>query len=178
MSKNRNSPWLRTLVFFGGLAAVTGAYTRFQPDVGDARARIQDATLTLRSDEIAFASLAGMRSERARLLQRYGLAFKVDPEAQVMRELAAAVRRHGVTFASTQATAAVRSPDSPSGRRSEFEDVHLNLELQGTYRSVLLVIDELPRDCELARVESATLHRTGRELGAEVSLAVLRLAGG
>jgi hypothetical protein len=178
MRKDGSSPWLRTLVFFGGVAAITGAYARFQPDIADTRARIQDATLTLRSDEVAFASLAKTRSERATLLQRYGLAFRIDPEAQVMRELAAAVRRHGVTFASTQATATVRSPDSPSGRRSEFEDVHLNLELQGTYRSVLLVIDELPRDCELARVESATLHRIGRELGAEVSLAVLRFAGG
>ena len=146
-----------------------------EPDVRGAQARVDDAHLTLRSDEIAFATADHLREERARLSARFARIFEVDPQAQVLRRLSAALRRHNVLFLSTQ-NGAVAPAATGSGARNEFEDVHLTIELRGSYRGVLMVVDELARDCELARVDSASLHRAGDGLNAHLSIALLRLA--
>jgi hypothetical protein len=168
---------LRGVVALAALALAGGIAGTIEPDVRALQSRVDDARLTLRSDEVAFGGAARLRGERSRLAIRFASAFAIDPQAQILRRLAAALRRHGVLFSSTQNGAVTPEP-SAAGVHPEFEDVHLTLELHGSYRGVLLVVDELARDCELARVESASLHRAGNALNAHLSVALLRPARG
>jgi hypothetical protein len=165
---------LRAALAFAALALAVGITGMIEPDVRAAQERVEDARLTLRSDAIAFANAERLRAERSRLSARFARTFEIDPQAQILRRLSAALQRHGVTFTSTQNGAVV--PAATSGARTEFEDVRLSLELRGSYRGVLMVMDELARDCELARVDSASLHRAGDGLSARLAIALLRPA--
>jgi hypothetical protein len=164
---------LRGVVALAALALAAGITGMIEPDVRLAQSRVEDARSTLGSDAVAFGGEARLRVERATLARRFAEDFRVDPQAQILRRLSEAMRRHGVRFSSTQ-DGAVTQPEAGPGARQEFEDVHLTLELQGSYRGVLMVVDELARDCELARVESASLHRAGDGLNAHLSIALLR----
>jgi hypothetical protein len=164
---------LRGAALLGAVAIAASVLALSEPDVRAARSRVDDAEVVLRSDEVAFASAARLRSERDRLSAEFAHSFAVDPQADVLRRLASALRRHGVAFSST-ANASTVPVKSPGAAAAEFEDVNLSLELRGSYRGVLMVVDELSRDCELARVDGASLHRSGSELDAHVTLALLR----
>ncbi len=167
---------LRAALALAALALAVGITGMIEPDVRAARERVEDARLTLRSDAIAFANAERLRAERSQLSARFARAFEIDPQAQILRRLSVALQRHGVTFSSTQNGAV--APAATTGTRAEFEDVRLSLELRGSYRGVLMVMDELARDCELARVDSASLHRAGNGLNAHLAIALLRPAAG
>ncbi len=163
---------LRGAVVLAALALSVGIGGTLEPDVRSEQAKVDEARLTLASDQVAFANEGRLRTKREQLSARFAHVFEVDPQAQILSRLSGALRRHGVTFTSTQNGTPVQS--APHATRDDFEDVRLTLELHGSYRGVLMVVDELARDCELARVDSASLHRAGDALNAHLAIALLR----
>lgn len=167
----QSGPLHRLLFVAVAAGAVSTAYVQTEPAISDAQLRLRSAELTLRSDEVTFAAMAQLRAEERRLRIRFGREFGIDPQARTLRALALVTRRHHLDFSSSQS-----APGMPEGRAkpNEFEDVHLNLELRGRYRDALAAIDELTRDCQIVRVESATLHRSAETLVLDLSIAILR----
>ncbi len=174
-ARRESASGLRAAIGAAALTLAVALIAALEPDVRAARERVDDARLTLRSDQVAFADAGRIEGERARLTHRFARTFAIDPQARVLHGLSATLARHRVTFSSTR-NGALATP-STVGQR-EFEDVGLTVDVRGDYRGVLHVVDELARACELTRIDSASLHRAGDALNAHLTIALLRPASG
>jgi hypothetical protein len=159
------------------LAVVAGTcagYLVWQPMVGDAANRVGDARAQLQSDRIAFATRASLERERSRLRRRYASTQAGYGESDFVRRLSVLSRKRRVRVISAE----VAPPNSAEVARKQepaaLEAVNLRLELQGSYRGLLLAIDDLSRESDLVRVDSPSLRATGLEVDASVPIILLR----
>jgi Tfp pilus assembly protein PilO len=155
-------------------AILAGAlvYLRFEPDLDATRAQIDDARDELRSEDVVFADVPRLRSERAALRERYARLFAQNPEAVFLRDLDATVRRHGVEVVSSRAGRATHPPGAAAAPQ-----IPLTLELRGSYRNLLATIVDLSRGDEIVEVDAASLRRDGDALIASVPVAVFEPLG-
>jgi hypothetical protein len=158
-------------------AAVGGATFGFllgQPIVDASAGRIEDARARLQSERVAFATQAGLERERDRLRGRFASAAAGHEEGDLLRRLAAVTRARGVRLVSADfapsGTSDKRKPHDPA----RLDGVGARLELEGSYRSLLLTIDELGRTSDLIRIEPPSLRASGSRLAATVELMLLR----
>jgi Tfp pilus assembly protein PilO len=156
-------------------AILAGAlvYLRFEPDLDATRAQIDDARDELRSEDVVFADVPRLRSERAALRERYARLFLQNPEAVFLRDLDAAVRRHGVEVVSSRAGRATQAPVTTTAP----PQIPLTLELRGSYRDLLATIVDLSRGDEIVEVDAPSLRRDGDALIASVPVAVFEPLG-
>ena len=160
----------RTLWVIIATAAALLVFWRLEPSVDAARARLEDSTARLRSDAIVLAARPHFLAERRRLSQHYGALAAGATESDLLRSFAAASKRFGVEFVSGNLTAAIPAlaPGSRSANRSEFDELRLAVQLRGSYRSLLLAIDDVARNAQLIRIDGASLRGTGRSISRSI----------
>jgi len=86
---------VRTATLLFGILAGALVYATFEPRVEAAQRRLDDDQSMLRSDDVAFAEVPRLRSERGQLAKRFAELLSENPEALFLRELSAVARRHG-----------------------------------------------------------------------------------
>jgi len=159
---------------FAVAAGTLAGYLLWQPMLGAAADRLGDARARLQSDRIAFSTKAPLERERERLRRRYFSAQAGLGEVDMLRKLAGLTWRRRVRVVSAEVAPPnpaeiVRNPDP-----SALEAVNLRLELQGSYRELLLAIDDLSKELDLVHVDAPTLRAIGSEIDASVPIVLLR----
>jgi hypothetical protein len=151
------------------------AYWRLEPGVDAARARLDEARSRLRSDALVFAARPRLIAERQRLLPRYGASADGATESQLLRILATASKRFGVEFVSgSVAASAPLDSRQPYPGQADFDELRLAVELRGSYRGLLMTIDDVTRNADLIRVDGASLRTNGPSIDAAIPITLLR----
>ncbi len=157
---------VRIATFLFAVAATTGVYLTYQPQIELVQQRIDDNNNELRSDEVAFSEATALRAERKQLADRYAPLFAQNAQAVFVRELATTVHRNGVTLAATTVTQ--ESADDPHAPGAIFAKTHLSISLRGSYRRLLAAIADLSLDSEIVEVQAPNLSRDGSDVVATI----------
>jgi len=164
----------RAAWLIAALAGATSGYILWQPIVEASAIRVDDARARLESEHVAFATRARLEHERDRLRVRFASVATGHEEGNLLRRLATVTRARGVRILSADVAPAsipdARRPRDPAA----LDGVGARIELEGSYRALLLAIDELGRTSDLLRIEPPSLHTSGSRLGATVQLMLLR----
>jgi hypothetical protein len=159
---------IATLLF--GVLAGTLVYCGFEPKVDAAQRTLEDDEAMLRSDEVVFGAIPGLRLKRDQLAKRYAGLFNENPEAAFLRELSTLARLRRVTVVSA---ALSTDPSEPgSGNRTLFHRTAMQLELHGEYRDLLLATSDLSRGTAVVNVGLPSIRRDGAALLATIPLEI------
>ena len=161
------------------VCAVVLAIVQFEPAIFAANARIASDTGALRSDDVAFSSLAQLERKRQLLLIRYGRS-PGGVEAGFLRELGGIARRHGVRVIATSfkrdVTAATETAGDPGEGDADarfFTRDSLSVTLRGPYARTLAAIADLSTGARFVRVDRPNVTRGEAGVVAVVPLALL-----
>jgi hypothetical protein len=124
----------------------------------------------LRSDEVVFSAVPGLRLKRAELSKRYAGLFNENPEALFLRELGALAELRRVTVVS--ASLSTDPTDAARGGHVLFQQTAMQLELHGDYRALLNAISDLSRGTAVVDVGLPAIRRDGTALLATVPLEI------
>ena len=159
---------IATLLF--GILAGSLVYLTFEPKVDVAQRTLQDDESMLRSDEVVFSAVPGLRLERAQLAKRYAGLFSENAEALFLRDLSTLARLHDVSVVS-----ASLSTDPPPASRlpgTLFQRTAMQLELHGEYRNLLAAISDLSHGTAVVNVGLPSIRRDGAALLATIPLQI------
>jgi Tfp pilus assembly protein PilO len=155
---NAAKPVIGIATFLFGVLAAVLVYVACEPQAEGLARRLDDLELELRSDDVAFAEIPRLRRERDELAARYAPLFAQDAQAVFVRELATALRRHGLTLLATSLASNATSAD-PTAGQVPLRQIHLSLQIRGDYRALLAVTSELSQSAELVGVSAPSLRR-------------------
>ncbi|MGP6159192.1 MAG: hypothetical protein ACLPYS_17075 [Vulcanimicrobiaceae bacterium] len=159
---------IATLLF--GIFAGSLVYFVFEPQVDVAQRALEDDESMLRSDEVVFNAVPGLRLKREQLTKRYAGLFSENPEAVFLRELSTLAKLRRVTVVSASLST---DPTEPGhGIRTLFARTAMQLELHGEYRNLLSAISDLSRGAAVVDVGLPAIRRDGTALLATVPLEI------
>ena len=149
------------------LAAVFAGLS-FDGALAELNRRATDDRATLASDRVAFSEQAHLQAKRTLLRDRLRAMLRDDAEAQLIRELGRiAHRRHvWIEEAATLARAQTHLLAESTGER-------LTLRLRGTYRDLLLSLDDLSLGPAVVDVDTPTISKQGGQLEASIPVTLV-----
>jgi hypothetical protein len=153
-----------------GILAGSLVYFTFEPKVDVAQRQLDDDESMLRSDEVMFSAMPGLRLKRAQLASRYAGLLTENPEAVFLRELSGLARLRGVSIVS--ASLSTEFPATGRTSRTLFQRTAMQLELHGEYRSLLSAISDLSRGTVVVDVGLPAIRRDGTALLATIPLEI------
>jgi hypothetical protein len=159
---------LATLLF--GVLAGGVVYLTLEPNVDAAQRTLDDDEAMLRSDEVAFSTLPGLRLKRDVLAKQYAGLFNRNAEAVFLGELGALTRLHRVSIVSASLSEGAKAAPGAPGKT--FGQTSMQLELHGRYRDLLAAVSDLSRGTALVDVGLPSLRRDGRALLATIPLQI------
>ncbi len=159
---------IATLLF--GILAGSLVYFVFEPQVDVAQRTLEDDESMLRSNEVVFNAVPGLRLKQAELAKRYAGLFNDNPEAVFLRELSTLARLHRVTVVSASLSTDLTEP--ARGSHTLFQQTAMQLELHGEYRDLLIAISDLSRGTAVVDVGLPAIRRDGTALLATVPLEI------
>ena len=153
----------RAAWIFAALAGSALGFFLWQPMVDAAIIRLEDAQARLQSDGVAFATKAGLERERGRL-RRYATAAAGRGEADLLRRLSVVTQKHHVRVLSADvAPPSSRPADSQTREPAALEGTAARIEMTGSYRALLLAIDDLGPVRFVPLVEGLPRHAPRKE---------------
>jgi hypothetical protein len=165
----------RAAWIFAALAGSAAGFFLWQPMVDAAMTRLEDARARLQSDRVAFATKAGLERERDRLRRRYASAAAGRGEADLLRRLSLVAQKHHVRVLSADVAPPSSRPEgSQTHEPAALESTAARIEMSGSYRALLLAIDDLARGSDLVRIEQPSLRAAASAIDASIPVVILR----